>query len=1162
MAELRWYLENFLDYPFPPETDRAEQVQEALKQWGTEVFQGIFSTRSGARFYDEASKMGHDRLCIQVSSDDPGVLAWPWEAIHDPEVGFLAQTCQIERKLNYVRDPLPISNDLPRDRVNILLVTARPYKGDVHYRSLSRPIVELIEKQKLPASVHLLRPPTFDRLREHLRENPYLYHVLHFDGHGAYGTEAGNRSCGFILGGNQGHLIFENEDGSPYPISAEQLSPLLREYAVPCVVLNACQSGMVDRSARDPFASVAASLLRSGVRIVLAMAYSLYVSGGQEFLPSFYQRLFDTGSPAEATRAGRQQMFARRGRVCARGRFPLQDWLVPVLYRQDALDLPFVASTRIETPVKGAKLPSEAKDEQNPYGFIGRDRALLELERAIRKRTPSVLVHGLGGIGKTTLARGFLAWLEATDGSGEGIFWFGFQDIRTAEYVFNRMGEALLGQEFQSANLTERISVLVDLFRERRFFIIWDNFEAVKGISGTEIQPVLSESDQTLLLDFLRRLRDGQSKVIITSRSEEEWLGIECVKLSLGGLENEERWEYCNAILGDLGIKINRDDKDLVDLMNYLGGHPLAMRVVLPKLEHLSAAQVLSALKSNLEMIESEGDEAQARLFATLRFATGSVPSDQRTLLVPLAFHEHFTSADLLEEMAKRADKTCTREQIDWFLQALTIAGVLNNKGNGLFEMHPALTGFLRSSFMKSIPSDQRDTWIRGFVDVMAMVADSLTAKKLHDKRATFFFFKSNFYNAMQQAQRLKLYNAYCATAQSLGVFAENTRNWREAATLFTNVAETSRNLNWPEMEAPAYQQLGRIARQQNHFETARKWCLRTLEITEKLGFDEGTALTYHELGIIAGKQRDFDTARGWYLKAQETKEKLADESGAADTYHQLGTIAQMQGDLRTAHDYYQKSLEIEERYGDEHGAAISYHQLGTIAMELGNLETARNFHLKALKIKKRQGNESGLAFSYHEMGNIALKQGHLESAQKWYIKALEIREQLGDEDGAAMTYHQMGVVAKDQENFETARKWCLKSLEIYQRLRNEYGVAKNYHQLGELAYKQGDIKSAEDWYLRSLEITKKDGNEHEAASTFFELGKIAIKREQFVAARDLYLKSAQLSEKYGNEHGSVLAYGSLGVLEGMQKRYLESGKWLAWISTEHKSANMSGTKN
>jgi|GEM_PF-2341052 hypothetical protein len=34
IRELRWYLEDFLEYPFHPETDHAEHVLAALENWG------------------------------------------------------------------------------------------------------------------------------------------------------------------------------------------------------------------------------------------------------------------------------------------------------------------------------------------------------------------------------------------------------------------------------------------------------------------------------------------------------------------------------------------------------------------------------------------------------------------------------------------------------------------------------------------------------------------------------------------------------------------------------------------------------------------------------------------------------------------------------------------------------------------------------------------------------------------------------------------------------------------------------------------------------------------------------------------------------------------------------------------------------------------------
>jgi hypothetical protein len=47
MSELRWYLERFLDYPFPPETEHAEEVQQGLKDWGRAAFAALFGSGQG-----------------------------------------------------------------------------------------------------------------------------------------------------------------------------------------------------------------------------------------------------------------------------------------------------------------------------------------------------------------------------------------------------------------------------------------------------------------------------------------------------------------------------------------------------------------------------------------------------------------------------------------------------------------------------------------------------------------------------------------------------------------------------------------------------------------------------------------------------------------------------------------------------------------------------------------------------------------------------------------------------------------------------------------------------------------------------------------------------------------------------------------------------------
>ena len=84
--------------------------------------------------------------------------------------------------------------------------------------------------------------------------------------------------------------------------------------------------------------------------------------------------------------------------------------------------------------------------------------------------------------------------------------------------------------------------------------------------------------------------------------------------------------------------------------MNLLGGHPLAMRAVLPRLEKMSAGQVLAALRSNLAGLKLGADNDEARLYATLSFVEQSLPQELRPLLTLLGMHEGFVDAEYLED--------------------------------------------------------------------------------------------------------------------------------------------------------------------------------------------------------------------------------------------------------------------------------------------------------------------------------------------------------------------------------------------------------------------------------------------------------------------------------------------------------------------------------
>ncbi|MCP4657944.1 MAG: tetratricopeptide repeat protein [bacterium] len=936
------------------------------------------------------------------------------------------------------------------------------------FRSISRPLVELVEKEKLPVDVHVLRPPTFERLREHLRERPRHYHIFHFDGHGSYRPKllpsdgASSGLTGYQLRtldasqvkAHEGCLAFEDEIGADELIAAGEIGALLREHGVPIVILNACQSGMLDAAAETAFASVAASLVQAGTCSVVAMAYSLMVSGAQEFLPDFYRGLFASGYVTECMRAGRRRMLNDKGRVCVRGRFDLEDWLVPVLYQREDVDLSFAADVREETKTRPQVV---GLDDDLPHAFVGRDGAILQLERAMRGRPAGILVHGLGGVGKTTLARGFVEWLGQTEGL-DGCFWFTFQEIRSAEFVFNRLGEGFVGPEIALMDAEQKIVRLTQIFRAGRFVIVWDNFEVVAGTLGTQAH--LSDEDRGQLKAFLTALRGGRTKVVITSRSAEHWLSPERHVVPLGGLQGEERWIYCEEIHGELGLDVDRDDPEVKELMDLLEGHPLCMRVVLPELKERRAGELLTVLRS------VDGGDASARLYATLGFAEEALDEGLRPLLVPLTFHERFVESVYLEAMAGQVEPSPSREEIDVFLRTLATAGLLRELGQAIFEIHPALTGYLRSSvFLQWTAVDVRDQWARTFVDVFSTLADTLGPRELDEQRFAVHLHGANFLGALVEAERLDMHLDRSALLRALGAFAENQHLFAEAEKQYKKLISLERKQGDSRHEAEACHQLGRVVEERRDFDAAERWYQKSLKINEKLGNTQGAAKTYHQLGNIAQEQRDLDAAERWYQKSLKIKETLGDEH-TASTYHQIGRIAQERRDLDTAERWYKRSLKINGKLGRKRDVARTYHQLGVVAQERRDFGAAEGWYQSSLKIKEELGDKHGTADTYHQLGIIAQERRDFDAAQRWYIRSLRINEKLSNEHGAAGTYHNLGIIAALQERYEASGHWFLKSIRTFLRVND-----RAYAQQGtdDFMVVFGQAPSTEQAKLRAL---------------------------------------------------------------------------------------------
>src|SRR5260370_30129141 len=226
---LRWYLEEYWKLPYEQFGERGEEVEELLPELGRRLYQAVFGS-AGAQQVVQAWRLQlATQRQVSIVCDMPRVLSLPWELLHD-EQGFLALRSQhpvsIVRRLSQRELPaLPTTFEPP---LRILLVTARPDDaGFVDPRGIARELLEAVSEQVDAGTIALefLRPPTLPALRERLSD-PKLppVHVLHFDGHGAFGQEQVPHD-GLRLkssGSQQGMLAFENDEGKTLYVKSQK----------------------------------------------------------------------------------------------------------------------------------------------------------------------------------------------------------------------------------------------------------------------------------------------------------------------------------------------------------------------------------------------------------------------------------------------------------------------------------------------------------------------------------------------------------------------------------------------------------------------------------------------------------------------------------------------------------------------------------------------------------------------------------------------------------------------------------------------------------------------------------------------------------------------------------------------------------------------------
>ncbi len=214
-------------------------------------------------------------------------------------------------------------------------------------------------------------------------------------------------------------------------------------------------------------------------------------------------------------------------------------------------------------------------------------------------------------------------------------------------------------------------------------------------------------------------------------------------------------------------------------------------------------------------------------------------------------------------------------------------------------------------------------------------------------------------------------------------------------------------------------------------YKKAEALCEKSLRIQERILGEEhpDTAETYNNLAFLYKVQGEYEKAKTLYEKSLRIREKVFGEehSDTAVSYNNLAGVYMAQREYEKAEALCEKSLRIRERVlGEENpNTATGYNNLAFVYMTQGKYTEAKALYEKCLRILEKVLGEEHLytATTYHNLAEIYMAQEGYGKAKELYEKCLRIRKKiLGEEHpDTAASYNGLAFVNETQGEYQKA---------------------------------------------------------------------------------------------------------------------------------------------
>ncbi|MCX5954115.1 MAG: tetratricopeptide repeat protein [Cyanobacteria bacterium] len=1158
--ELGWYLERWPVWPNPLVADRAKRVEANLIAWGqalhgaalplqptANVLQAWAGVAAGAsrRFsvsVDDSLLLGSSEAENATAQEAAtALLALPWELLHNGD-GFLFQGARPTRVRRRLPNKRTLAVPVVAPPIRVLLISARPEDDSCAYldhRASALPLVAATEELGEVLRLSLLHPATYPALEAELARAQQAgepYHMVHFDGHGVYDRRVG-------LGG----LCFEDPSDSHkltgrrhQTVYTNQLGPLLNNYRIPLVLLEACQSAKAEEGAE----SVATELLQRGVASVVAMSHSVLVETARRFVAAFYAELARGQRVGQAMLAGQRALHSdpSRGQRYGIGQLKLADWFVPVLYQEKDDPQLFTATPAPQTQEdQRSRLRARlgaVPPEPVETGFVGRSRDLLALERLLRQERWAV-VRGQGGEGKTALAAELARWLVRSHQLRRAAF-VSVELCSHKDAVLDALGRQLVGADYSAAKYDSPEQALLPIeraLREQPTLLVIDNMESVLLPPYLEAPELLSAEAalelQAILALAERLLQAGETRIVFTSREAlpapfaaprqlwelrqlEKGDAVALIERSLAAGESSGA-----AGAGAEGAALEARREEIEALVDAVQGHARTLALLAPELRRRGVASTQAALVELMEQMQRQvaqlpADDPRRReqsLFASVELSLRRLSAANRERARVLGVFHGGVQLDVL-----RAMTGWEAAEVEGLAQELVRTGLATANPYNHLSLNPALCPYLKATLGEAEQQALTAGWLEAMAAYLrcldqqqhqnAEVAATLTLLELPN----LFALLDRSRAVADPATTIERVTYLYSLVQRMGKprLLERVARMREAAAAALGegwsharfVASRSRI----EQQLAAGQLREALAGAQDLLQQAQA---AGDEAYARADYDLALALVLlgRVLTEAGGAQQALpllqEAGRRFEAIANANNIKAASIMATTCLTDQGGCLLSL-GRYDAAAAAYEEAIRRSEHRGDLRNVGVGKGQLGTVQFFQQRYTEALEAYQQALDTFSRLNEPGSVAGIWHQIGMVHHQSGQPEAAEEAYNQSLAITVGLGDQGGQARTLGELGYLYDDGLHHpEEAVAFFRRAAEIYGDIGNTF---RQGHQLNNLAValcKLQRLEEARHAIRDANECGTQFGQASELWKTWNTLAKIETAAGNSAAAAD-----------------------------------------------------------